>query len=106
MDRTELVIMISAGLFAAFILGWLSARLVSRISKSSLADKREIERLARELIEAEEIRDEAVARMSQREAQLTSQRVQAEAERDAAMDGLREARAEIERLRGQAEGGE
>ena len=59
----------------------------------------EFEKMAQELHEAEETRDQAITYLQQREAELTSQLTQTDAELRAAMDGLREARLEAEELR-------
>jgi prophage endopeptidase len=52
--------------------------------------------MAQALHEAEEVRDQAITYLQQREAELTNQLAQTEAELRAAMDGLREARHEAE----------
>jgi prefoldin subunit 5 len=59
----------------------------------------EIEKMAHELHDAEEARDQAITYLQTREAELTNQLQQTEAELRAAMEGLREARAEAEEMR-------
>ena len=99
MNRTEFVIATAIILFVAFCLGWFANWLVHRFSRVSQADVNELERMAQELHEAEETRDQAITYLQQREAELTNQLAQTEAELRAAMDGLREARHEAEELR-------
>lgn len=100
MTRADFVIATAAILFVAFCLGWFAHWLVHRFTRVSRSDMGELEKMAQELHEAEETRDQAITYMQQREAELTNQLTQAEAELQAAMDGLREARAEAEELRG------
>ena len=99
MNRTEFVIATAIILFVAFCLGWFANWLVHRFSRVSQADVNELERMAQELHEAEETRDQAITYLQQREAELTNQLAQTEAELRAAMDGLREARQEAEEMR-------
>lgn len=99
MDRLQFIIAIAIILFVAFALGWVAHLLVSRFSRVSSADLGEMEELARALHDAEETRDQAIAYLQQREAELTNQLSQTEAELRAAMEGLREARTENEELR-------
>jgi len=99
MNRTELIIVTAVILFLAFSLGWFASWLVRRFSRVSGAEMGELDRLAQELHDAEEARDQAITYQQQREAELTSQIAQTEAELRAAMEGLREARMEAEELR-------
>ena len=99
MNRLEFVIAIAAILFVAFALGWLAHWLLSRFHRVTSADLNELDAMAKALHDAEETRDQAVAYLQQREAELTGQLAQTEAELRAAMDGLREARQETEELR-------
>jgi len=99
MNRFEFIVAIAAILFVAFVLGWLAHWLVAKFSQVSSADLNEMEELAKSLHDAEETRDQAIAYLQQREAELTNQLSQTEAELRAAMDGLREARQESEELR-------
>jgi hypothetical protein len=99
MNRTEFVIATAIILFVAFALGWFACWLLHRFARVSGADMTEIDRLAQDLHAAEETRDQALAWMEHREAELSNRITQLEAELRAAMDGLRSARAETERLR-------
>lgn len=99
MDRTTLIIVTAAVLFATFALGWLAAWVFHRLQRATAADVAELERMAAALHEAEEARDQALVYYQQREQELLSQLGQTEAELRAAMDGLGEARREAEELR-------
>lgn len=99
MNRTEFIIATAIVLFVAFALGWFSNWLIHRFTRVSKSDVGELERMAQELHEAEETRDQAITYLQQREAELTNQLAQTEAELSAAMDGLRDARHEAEELR-------
>ncbi|MBC7133411.1 MAG: hypothetical protein H5U16_09940 [Roseovarius sp.] len=99
MNRTEFIIVTAIVLFVAFCMGWFANWLVHRFVRVAASDVGELERLAQELHEAEEARDEAITYLQQREAELTNQLSQAEAELAATMEGLREARYEAEHLR-------
>lgn len=99
MNRLEFIIVIAIILLVAFLLGWVAHWLVARFNQVSSADLNEMEALAKALHDAEETRDQAIAYLQQREAELTGQLSQTEAELRAAMDGLREARHETEELR-------
>ncbi|WP_010138724.1 hypothetical protein [Oceanicola sp. S124] len=99
MNRTEFIIATAIILFVAFCLGWFAYWLIHRFTRVSLADVGELERMAHELHEAEETRDQAITYLQQREAELTNQLSQTEAELSAAMEGLRDARHEAEELR-------
>lgn len=99
MNRIEFIIVIAIILFVAFVLGWFAHWLVARFNQVSSADLNELESLAKSLHDAEETRDQAIAYLQHREAELTGQLSQTEAELRAAMDGLREARHETEELR-------
>lgn len=103
MNRTEFIIATAIILFLAFALGWFANWLVHRFIRVSGSDVGELERLAQELHEAEETRDQAITYLQQREAELTNQLSQTEAELSATMDGLREARHEAEMLRNELE---
>lgn len=103
MNRTEFIIVTAIVLFVAFCLGWFANWLVHRFIRVSTSEAGELERLAQELHEAEETRDQAITYLQQREAELTNQLSQTEAELSATMDGLREARHEAESLRAELE---
>jgi prophage endopeptidase len=99
MNRSEFILATAIILFVAFSLGWFASWLVNRFTRVTQADIGELERMAQTLHEAEEMRDQAITYLQQREAEMTSQLSQTEAELRAAMDGLREARREAEELR-------
>lgn len=99
MNRTEFIIATAVILFAAFALGWFAGWLVNRFTRVTRAEIGELDRMAQALHDAEETRDQALAWLSTREAELESQMTQREAELRAAMDGLRDARREAEGLR-------
>ncbi|WP_135504535.1 hypothetical protein [Roseovarius aestuariivivens] len=103
MNRTEFIIATAIVLFVAFCMGWFANWLVHRFTRVSQSDVGELERMAQELHEAEETRDQAITYLQQREAELTNQLSQTEAELSATMDGLREARQEAEHLRNELE---
>ena len=103
MDRPEFVIWTAIILFVAFAMGWFAHWLMHRFSRVTKADVSELDRMAQELHEAEETRDQAITYLQQREAELTNQLTQTEAELSAAMEGLRDARREAEELRAYAE---
>jgi septal ring factor EnvC (AmiA/AmiB activator) len=98
-NRTEFIIATAVILFVAFCLGWFANWLIHRFTRVSKADIGELEKMAQELHEAEETRDQAITYMQQREAELSNQLAQTEAELSATMEGLREARHEAEEMR-------
>jgi septal ring factor EnvC (AmiA/AmiB activator) len=99
MNRTEFVVAAALILFLAFMAGWFAYWLLHRLTRVSAADINQIEKMAQELHDAEETRDQAITYFRNREAELTTQLAQTEAELRAAMEGLREARAEAEEMR-------
>ena len=103
MNRTEFIIAITIILIIAFAFGWFANWLVHRLTRVSDADVNELESLAASLHEAEELRDQAITYIEQRESELTTQLSQTEAELRAAMEGLREARSENDHLRSKLE---
>ncbi len=103
MTRTEFIIATAIILFVAFCAGWFANWLIHRFTRVAKADVDELDRLAQELHEAEETRDQAITYLQQREAELTNQLSQTEAELSAAMEGLRDARHEAEYLRNELE---
>lgn len=86
-------------LFVAFILGWFAHWLVSRFIRVGQSEMGELDKMAQQLHDAEEQRDQAITYFQQREAEMTNQMTQTEAELRAAMDGLRDARHEAEEFR-------
>ncbi len=99
MTRTAFILVTAIVLILAFGLGWFSHWLVHRFIRVAGGDVDEIDRMAQDLHDAEEMRDQALAFLESRETELGSQLAQAEAELRATMDGLRAARAEAEELR-------
>ncbi len=99
MNRTEFIVTTAIILFVAFLLGWAASWLMHRMTRVTQTDMNELDAMARDLHDAEETRDQALAYIEEREAELTARVQQTEAELRAAMDGLRDARAEAEELR-------
>ncbi len=99
MNRTEFIAATAIILLAAFALGWFAYWLLHRFTRVAGGDVAEMDHLAQSLHEAEEMRDQAIMYLEQREAELMNQIAQTEAELRAAMDGLRDARHEAEEMR-------
>ena len=99
MNRTEFITVTAIILFTAFVLGWFFSWLVHRLTRPTRADMGELDRMAQQLHEAEDARDQAISRLEEREAELRTKLMGAEAELRAAMEGLRDSRSEIEELR-------
>jgi len=99
MNGTEFIAATAAILFMAFIAGWFTHWLISRITRVTRSGMDDLDKMAQELHKAEEERDQTVSYFQQRESELTNKLSQTEAELGAAMDGLRTARTEAEELR-------
>lgn len=99
MNRLEFIAITAIILFVAFLLGWFAHWLIHRFSRVKGSEMSELDKLAQQLHEAEEQRDQAVAYYQQREMDLNGTLHQTEAELSAAMEGLRDARQEAEELR-------
>ncbi|MBL4915633.1 hypothetical protein [Szabonella alba] len=99
MNRTEFIIATTIILFVAFMLGWFTHWILHRFTRVAGGDVAELDTLAQSLHEAEEMRDQAILYLEQREAELSNQISQTEAELRAAMEGLRDARHEAEEMR-------
>jgi prophage endopeptidase len=99
MNRTEFIIATAIILLAAFALGWFSYWLMHRFTRVAGGDMAEMDRLAQSLHEAEEVRDQAILYLEQRESELMNQISQTDAELRAAMEGLRDVRHEAEEMR-------
>ena len=99
MNRTDFVIATAIILLLAFAMGWFTHWLLHRFARVAGSDLAEMDKLAQSLHEAEEMRDQAILYMENREAELQNQLVQTEAELRAAMEGLRDARHEAEEMR-------
>ncbi len=92
MSRTELILVMSTTLFAAFVLGWLLRWAFGRLNQVNSVDVTEIDELASRLHDAEVALEETRNALTQKEAELA-----------AAMDGIGNARRETEELRDQLE---
>ena len=92
MNRSEFIAVTALILFGAFVLGWIASWLVHRVARPARADMSELDRMAQQLHEVEEERDEAVAALAEREAALTTRLAGTQAELRDAMDGLRDSR--------------
>ena len=99
MNRYEFIIATAIILFVAFALGWFANWLIHRFLRVAQSEMGELDRMAQQLHEAEEQRDQTIAYFQQREAEMSNQQAQTEAELKAAMDGLRVTRHEAEELR-------
>ena len=99
MNRTEFIIVTAIILLLAFAMGWFTHWLLHRFTRVAGGDMDEVDRLAQSLHEAEEMRDQAIIYLEQREAELLGQIAQTEAELRAAREGLRDARHEAEEMR-------
>ena len=99
MNGAEFIAATAAILFMAFLAGWFTHWLISRITRVTRSDMDDLDRMAQELHQAEEERDSTTAFYQQREAELSNKLSQTEAELEAAMDGLRTARSEAEDLK-------
>jgi prophage endopeptidase len=99
MNRTEFIVATAIILLVAFAMGWFTYWLLHRFTRVAGGDMAEADGLAQSLHEAEEMRDQAIVYLEQREAELLNQIAQTEAELRAAMEGLRDARHEAEEMR-------
>lgn len=99
MNRTEFIIATAIILFVAFAVGWFACWLLHRLTRVTQAEMGELEKMARDLHEAEEARDSAQSHFEDREHDLVARLHQTEAELKAAMEGLRDTRQEAEELR-------
>lgn len=105
MNRTEFILVTAIVLLVAFALGWFAHWLLHRFTRVTDADIGEVDRLAQALHEAEEMRDQAITYLQQREAELLGQLAQSEAELRAAMEGLRDARRHAQELEARLDAG-
>jgi len=99
MNGAEFIAATAAILFMAFLAGWFTHWLISRITRVTRSDMDDLDKMAQELHQAEEERDSTTAFYQQREAELNNRLSQTEAELEAAMDGLRTARSEAAELK-------
>ena len=103
MNGPEFIAATAGILFMAFLAGWFTHWIISRITRVTRSDMDDLDRMAQELHQAEEERDQTISYFQQREAELTNKLSQTEAELRAAMEGLRDARHEAEDLRAYVE---
>lgn len=99
MNRSEFIVVTAIILFITFLLGWFANWLVHRLTRVAQSDLSELDKLAHDLHEAEETREQAIVYLHQREAEMSNQIAQTEAELNAAMEGLRDARHDAEEMR-------
>ena len=99
MNRTQLTLTTAVILLLAFAFGWFAYWLLHRFTRVAGGDVAEMDRLAQDLHEAEEARDQAIVYLEQREAELMGEMAQTQAELRATMEGLRDARAEAGDMR-------
>ncbi|MCY4150926.1 MAG: hypothetical protein OXE94_01645 [Aestuariivita sp.] len=92
MNRIELIIATAVILFVAFTLGWFANWFIHRFTRVSLSDISELERMSKELHDAEEERDQERKRFSQRETELSTELRQTKAELAAVMEALKSVR--------------
>jgi prophage endopeptidase len=99
MNRTEFIVATAIILLLAFAAGWFTYWLLHRFTRVAGGDMAEMDKLAQSLHEAEEMRDQALVYLENRESELMNQIAQTDAELRAAMEGLRDARHEAEEMR-------
>ncbi len=99
MNRTEFIVATAIILLLAFAAGWFTYWLLHRFTRVAGGDVAEMDKLAQSLHEAEELRDQALVYLENRESELMNQIAQTDAELRAAMEGLRDARHEAEEMR-------
>ena len=73
MNRYEFIIATAIILFVAFALGWFANWLIHRFLRVAQSEMGELDRMAQQLHEAEEQRDQTVAYFQQREADMSNQ---------------------------------
>lgn len=99
MDRTLFITITTIILLSAFLLGWFAHWVITRVARLRGSNMDEVDKLAQMLHDAEEMRDQAIVYIEQREQELMGQTHQVEAELRAVTEGLREARYENEEMR-------
>jgi hypothetical protein len=98
MNRSQLIIATAIVLLLAFALGWFTYWLLHRFTRVAGGDIAEMDLLAQAVHDAEEIRDQAILYLEQREAELMDQIAQTEAELGATLESLQTARREVKEL--------
>ncbi len=76
MNGTEFIAATAGILFVAFLAGWFTHWLVSRITRVTRNDMDDLDRMAQELHKAEEERDQTVTYFQSREADLSNKLTQ------------------------------
>ncbi|MFD1882607.1 hypothetical protein [Paracoccus pacificus] len=99
MNRTEFITATAIILFATFVLGWIASWIFHRLTRVTRADMSQLDNLARELHDAEEARDQAVADLEAAESRIKVRLTEVEGELQASTEALGESRAEVEELR-------
>ncbi|WP_138465092.1 hypothetical protein [Poseidonocella sp. HB161398] len=99
MDRTETLIAVMVLLFGAFLLGFLTHWVVTRLSRVSDAELGQLDSMAEELHRAEEERDAALALHHRAEHKQRGEAGELRSELKLTREALRQSRAEAEELR-------
>lgn len=99
MDRNQFIIATSIALFCAFLFGWIASMILGRMARASNSDLGELDSMAVQLADAEEGRDQAIATLEEREADLNSRIAGKDVDIANLQDALREANREVDDLR-------
>lgn len=99
MSGNEFIAVTAVILFMAFLVGWFTRWLVTRLTQSTLSDMSEVDTLAEALHEAELERDNVQELLRRREEEHKNELNQVLAELSTTMDGLRDSRRETDELR-------
>ena len=99
MSQLDLIIFTSIVLFVTFCLGWLAHLLIAKLGHKSERTQTGEQATAEAFHKSETEHATIVAKLKERDAELTNKLAQAKAELSATMDGLHNARIEIESLR-------
>ena len=99
MSQFDLIIFTSIVLFVTFCSGWLAHLLIAKLGHKSERTQTGEQATAEAFHKSETEHANIVAKLKERDAELTNKLAQAKAELSATMDGLHNARIEIESLR-------
>jgi len=99
MDRTQVILALTALLFGSFLLGFLTHWIVTRLSRVSHRDLDELDSMAEELHQAEETRDHLMAERHKAEHDNKRKIHQLEVELRATTEAMQNAQAEAKELR-------
>ncbi len=99
MDRTEFIVAVMILLFGAYLLGFLTHWIVTRLSRVSDAELSQLDTMAENLYRAEEERDAEREARHRTEIQMRTEVGEMRAELSATRDALRSAQEEAEELR-------